>query len=395
MYSRLNRSRPHLEGLEDRTVPAVSLMLNASGDLTGIFGPPPPGSLTATLVANNMFTIVENAHTFGTFHVGGNLTLNLGNSLTQSLITVDLGNSVFNGNLTINVGANAHSPIGFGIWIKGDNGGAIAGNLTITTGAGNVNMLVSGANTTVVGSSMSVVMGVGFNTFTMSAATVQGNARIDNFQTAVLGNSSAVGGFLTMDATQAVLFNANRTVFLQNGFTLGGFIDINTGADALDNILFGTGTAVFGVAILNLGNGSNMFTLQSGAAIFGSLTYIGGSDNDIVNLQAGSTVFGSAAFVMGNSGTGVGQLNFLDLAGTILGRQINIIGGNGTDIVVFEGNAPGANLIASLFAGDDQFTLNLTQGSLLSATIDGGFGHNSFLGIGIPNGFRLFLRNFT
>jgi hypothetical protein len=371
-------------------------MLDASGNLTGIFGPPPPGSLTATLTADNEFNIVENAHSFGVFHVGGDLGLNLGNSLTQSLVTIDLGSHIFNGNLTINVGANAHGPIGFGIWIKGDNLGVIAGNLTINTGAGNANILVSGAaNNTTVGSSMSVVMGVGFNSFTMRSAIVQGNARIDNFQNAFLGDDSAVGGFLTMDSNQAGLFNANRSVYIQNGFMLGGFVDINMGADNLDNILFGTGTAVLGNAILSLGNGTNRFTLQPGAAIFGSLTYIGGNDNDSVILQAGSTVFGNASFVMENSGTGVGQLNFLDLAGTILGKQINIIGGNGTDVDTFEGNAPAANLIASLFAGDDIFTLNLTQGSLLSATIDGGFGNNTFIGIGIPNGFRLTLRHFS
>src|SRR5437588_1275332 len=102
MNSRRNHVRPRLEGLEDRTVPAVSLVLDASGNLTGIFGPPPPGSLTLTLTADNTFTVVENAHSFGAFHVGGNLGLSLGNSLTQSLVTVDLSNHVFNGNLTVN-----------------------------------------------------------------------------------------------------------------------------------------------------------------------------------------------------------------------------------------------------------------------------------------------------
>jgi hypothetical protein len=370
-------------------------MLNSSGDLAALFGPPAPGSLHLTLTDDNEFSVVENAKSLGVFHVGGNLSLSLGNSTTQSLITVDLSNHVFNGNLTVNLGNNANNSIGFGLWIKGDGGGVIAGNLTVFTGNGNINMLVSGAGNTVIGSSMSVVMGFGSNSFTMSNAVVQGNARVDNFQNAFIGNGSAIGGFLTMDTSQTVLFNATRGVSLNNGFMLGGFIDINTGADAFDNVLFGPGTSIFGSAILSLGNGSNQFVLQSGAAIFGSLTYIGGNDNDTVMLQAGSTVFGFATLVLGNSGTGVGQLNFLDLAGTILGPQINIIGGNGTDIVVFEGNAPGANLIGSLFGGDDQFTLNLTKGSLRSAAIDGGFGTNSFLGIGIPNGFRLTLRHFT
>jgi hypothetical protein len=62
---------------------------------------------------------------------------------------------------------------------------------------------------------------------------------------------------------------------------------------------------------------------------------------------------------------------------------------------MFEGNAPGALLNASLFAGDDFFILNLTHGAMSGAAIDGGFGTNTFVGIGIPAGFRLTLRHFS
>jgi hypothetical protein len=396
MNSRRFRFQPDLERLEARDVPSVTLLLDPSGNLTGIFGPPPIGSLSVTQTADNVFDIVEDGRDFGNFRVGGDLTMSLSNSTTFGVVTVDMNNHTFNGSVTISVGSNSMMPVGFGIWVNANAGGRLSGNLTIHTGNGNNNVLLTGAaGSTTVGGSIDAELGIGYNTVFIMNSTVGGNANVSNAENTVFGNNSSIGGFLTMDSSQVNLSNANLQHVFMNGMSIGSFLAIHTGTDNLDNILLGGGTTVFGNTILQMGNGTNMFTLQAGATIFGSLTYIGGSNNDILSFQTGSTVFGNVSLVLGNSGSGNGMLNFVDLAGTILGRQINIIGGNGTDFIRFEGNAPGAFLSASLFPGDDFFILNLTHGSLLGAAIDGGAGTNTFMGIGIPAGFRLTLRHFS
>src|SRR4051794_1981199 len=95
------KTKLNLEFLEDRTVPALLLQFDPSGNLTGIFG----NNVTAVTLNEGAGTVqvLEGANDLGTYAVVGDLRVSLGNAVGAGTLTVNMA-AEFAGSLNVTAG---------------------------------------------------------------------------------------------------------------------------------------------------------------------------------------------------------------------------------------------------------------------------------------------------
>jgi len=366
-----------LEALEERTNPAT--FQYDGTNLTVLFGNTSAALITATETAPDEITIVEGANSTGPFNVTGNLTLNVGNTLTGVVVGVNMGGNTFAGNVNVTTGS---SPAGFGSAVLVDNG-TISGGLNVTTGSGDdsiglgtgfsglapltvqgtVNINTNGSSTPPGGDT--VIFGAGG-----FGAHLAGNATVSNANSFTLDATATVGGSLTANSGSK---SGNFNFSLLAGSSVAGNAYLTTGNNAAtagtDSVVL-NGT-ITGLALVNQNGGTNDFSFAG--TIGTNLTYQGGTGID--SGVIGGTILGNLSVIQGN---GTNTLSF-NSASTVLGNSISITGGTGADSVQFNGLvAPGARLNANLGNGNDTVQLLLVP-QLASAYIDGGYGVNTFI----------------
>lgn len=377
--------KPFLEQLEDRWQPALLLQLNASGNLTGIFGTP-NGTVILLQTGDNQFEIMEGANDLGTYSVVGNLRVSLGNSVAPApALVVDLGGFEFGGNMDLTTG-NATN--GYDVLVSN---GTIDGNLNVTTGNGPDSVIIGGEGGVTVDGNTSVNTANGADTVLLTGSTFDGNVTVRGANT--FTTDSNIGGFFTFDSSRESL----PTTVDTTGSDIAGTAVITTSAAA---DVVNLGGNVSGNAIVNLGNGANTLNFGAGgdATVLGNMTVTAGSGNDVFNFGGGgsdSIGFGSA-LIGGNltivGGNGFNQATFTNA--TVLGNSLTYVGGNGVDFFTVNGlTAPGARLTAILGNGNDVVTWNALP-VLASAYLDGGYGTNTFNSPNAIN-FPIILRNFS
>jgi hypothetical protein len=308
-----NRAKLSVERLEDRLVPAINIMTDSLGNATISYAGPLTQPVAFTQTANNTFTITEGANTAITgLVVPGNLTIDFSHSSGPDFIFFDLGGNTMSGGLTVREGLSGNA-------ILFPSGGTISGNVSL--------------------SNFSIV-----NT--------------DN------GAPVNIGGNFTVQDQNFHLLGA-----LTLGFTsIGGNFSVTAGNGSM--FVNSVETDSFGGNIsINLGNGNNFLGLSSTDTVGGSVTYIGGSGGDTVSI--GGTVGGSVYANLGTAGNTVGvNANEFDQtaasggSGGVIGKNLTIIGGAGTNTINLDG----------LTAGSAYFNLGIGARTLnfnADATIDG------------------------
>lgn len=276
----LRKTRLQLTRLEDREVPAGSVLNYGSGSFNGTSG---PVNLAINFTGPNAFawstspTTMPAASAAGTATVTGNLTVSLNGCGPNSAGTPGMqGNSLFinmngqslTGNLTILMGPCNDRVILIN--------GSIMGQVTISTNAGDDQVFVSAgtAGPITIGKSLAIAQDGGNDTTTWGGALVVG------------GNTS-----VNMGA-------GNNTYNMATQFNIGGNMTMLAGG-GLDpvNLLGAVGSTVGGAFFASLGNGNNDINLDCGLTIGGNTTYVGGTGSD--NVEVGATIGGNLLALLG------------------------------------------------------------------------------------------------
>lgn len=389
-------SKPALEVLEDRWVPALLLQLDTSSNLTGIFGVP-AGNVTFLVTNPDEINVNENGNDLGTYSVPGNLNVQLGNSLLGPLVLLDLNGNDLSGNVNIAVG---NSNPGYFVFVDGT--GTIGGNVSLSKGSGFGQLGIGpdingvGAVTTVAGNVNMRAGDAADDLLLGNTDTTNGTAIIDGSFYGRGGNElgSAFGqytisGNLTWTSAAVVPANALFGQFsLTSTSSVAGNVSVTMANNGTDGVNLRAGGTILGNAVFNMANGDNNFLMEGGATIAGRLTIVGGNGVDNVNIQAGAILLDNVSAV-----TNGGNDNVI-LNGTIAGSSIMVNTGNGNDSVTMTTlSAAGARLTAFLGNGNDSVTLNATTSTLGSAYLDGGLGTDAFSVTGVI-AFPIILRSF-
>ena len=394
------RSRPLLEGLTERIVPAVSVKF-LGGSLTIMANPANvANNLTvAQRALDGKFVITDGTTSVGPYQVTGNITIissNASDTIQVNLNRGAAGAFQLPGFLNINSRNGADT-----VTIQGDgtNGGRIGGNVILSTGFSNdtVNItgngallsiggmisanLDSGADTFNLGvgstAAGSVVTGKGVsllraNTVNIGSAgdpvTINGSLCLDNTLDYGVTNTSTLG--VTTDITQFQvagilvynggtlvddlslfgtvqgLSNKNSAINLGQGTNS---LDINadigpalnsdlvvTGGSGVDSITLGDDTVISNDAVFSLGAGNNLYDLNNTFAVNGSMSITAGNGNDAIGIFAGQ-IGGDLTLTLGNGS------NSLTFAGAATGaaqsascHDFNYNGGDGVDDITFD-----------------------------------------------------------
>jgi hypothetical protein len=377
--------RPLVERLEDRRVPAVFLRLDAFGNLYSQFSGADTAAVAFTEIALNQVQVLSGANNLGTYAVTGNLTAVLGTSAGNEGLAFNLAGNTFAGGVNFQTGNSLGASVSV-------DGGTVAGNLYVTTAAGDdVVSVGQNAAVSVHGSAVINTGTVGPLFLNDSVAfgqaggcSVQGNLIVANAETVTL-SGLAVGGVASLTGPGSGLPD---TFSLTGATTVGGSLIVQTG-NGPDTVTLAAGTVVSGSAILNLGNsgaGAGPDTASALGTVVGNLAVIdlGGATNIL------SGTVGGSVYVSAGSGPSNVALSGLSVGGT----SIEVVGGNGgTTFNVNALSASHAHLTAVFGTGNDTVNFDVTATTLAGAYLDGGLGTNTFNQTGTIN-FPNALRNF-
>ncbi len=428
--TRVLRRRPHLERLEVRDCPSLTVSL-ISGSLT-ISGTP-MGALLVQETAPASLKVTDGAANLGTYHVTGDLRMMLNSH--PSTVRFDVNGNRFGGNVLINVGNGKTNGNPDQVEVfSGLPGGSVGGSVTMQNGSGqetfaigspsfpNDGAIAVGGNVSV---SARVSGGTAGNTFFVTAGSSVGgdvtSSHIDNVQiglglpgaalTTVGGNVSIsdVGSGLALNAfdfgnigrSLSVTGTSLDDIFsLQQvspgvGGQVNGSLSVNLGSSVTfgDDFTLGAGTSVGGNATLstqgvatsafpnfdvagavngsltlNLGDGGNMVNFEASATVAGNMTVNGGNgNNDLSTFPFSGTVAGSLSFNLGNGDNSV-------TITTAPGGLLSWTSGNGASALTLNPAAATAwDVNVHFGSNDDSFTL-AGAGGTLSGLVDGG-GH--------------------
>ena len=327
-----------------------------------------------TLSNNNAFITstggvnINNASNLGI----GTLTLNMGNSVTQTaagVITGGLTATLSTGALTLNTATNAISTLGpitapGGVTLtNGNNPTTITGNInttntavSINTGTGlysqnNADIITGSGAITIIGDSIALASNSGNNAFQTTGALL--------LRPSTAATTMSLGGSSTFDLTAAEISALSTGVTGAGTITIGNSA-ASTGAltvsgNIIFNSTFGTDAPIFIYAGSMDGSGSNriqattlnLTSRNSGASIGGtvavgvnsanlSLTTTGNGNASISGVGAlnftGATTVGSGTLSISNDG--VNQLNVTQgatgiiTAGTLTALLTDVISGS-------------------------------------------------------------------
>ena len=182
MSARL-RTRPWLEYLEDRTVPATVRLVNG---MLLISNPTIMGSSTSLTVTQdptiqNKFTVKDGIANNGTYSTVGNI--NITGTNANDVVTINLNNNTYTGSLTINT-ENGNDTIA--ITGGGATGNGISGSVSLLHGAGNESV------------NLNTVAGNGLNVGGNVTATNTTSGGHSVFQLGNAGAVTNVGGSVTL-----------------------------------------------------------------------------------------------------------------------------------------------------------------------------------------------------
>lgn len=360
--------RPMLEVLEGRTTPAVSVVLDINGNLTGVVGTldTAPGNLLLDYNGDDLVEVFENGATLGEYDAPGDVLISLGNSvLAAPSIDVEFDGFTMSGSLTLQLGNSLN---GYAVNIADTDGGLIMGNLSITSGTGAD--AVTLANNNDVGGNVTMNLGQGSDTLLIQdGVDIQGSLTAQ-FVNVLDINSFGVDpvsieGSVTVSATLEQ--PAVNDYDIGEQVTIGGNVSISTAFTFVDNVtILGD---VLGNLSANLGHGANQLAIESTSTIYGNVYIKGGYQNDAVTFVDGGIILGNVSINLRN---GANSFEFQDGA-IVMGTAFNYVGGNGIDTLDLEGQALGAYFKATLASGVDTVTLGAAL-SLARAYIDFGFG---------------------
>lgn len=355
MRSTKKVSRPRLEMLEDRWVPAT--VHDVAGDL--LISNQEGKTLTVTVSPTvvGQVTVLDSATPLSpqTYSAVGSLIYIQGTNLPDTIIFH--GNATdYAGNVLVNSGNGADV-----VTLDGGAGTTITnGNVTVISIIDNADTLdLSGT----IGGSLTYVSLYGKDTVaTTGATTVDGNATLTGLQHLTLTSALTVKGDLTLTNISA-------------GFPLdvvgAGALTVGTSSSVLESLTVtgGAGADVFspsgvvtvtGNATFNFGQsvvGSTM-TLAAGSSVGGNLTYNGGNGGDTVGFGAGDAFAGNVTLNLGNGA------NLLSLATNFaVAGNLSIAEGNGSNLAFAIGGTTAATY--AQIAGN----LTITQGNGVNGTV--------------------------
>jgi hypothetical protein len=312
-----------LEPLEDRCCP--SAVFSYDGTNLTLTGDNLGDTITAKVTATNTVNIKFKSGAgptinYGTYTVGGTLTLNGGNG--ADTILLDLNGHIFGGNAKLNAGLG-NNTVNVDSVAAAD--GQLQGNLSITSGSGADSVTIGATNAVSLGGVNDTInTGGGGDTVHVSHASIlSGNVTFLNANTITFGDGTNVAqaGNLTIKNAalggQASSFTlaANSVVNHSFAFTGGNGMDTVDIEGALD-----------GSAQITTGNSTNSLTIGPAATVNSGLTYTGGSGADTVSIDAGAVISGNLTLNLGD-GNNTGNFN---TAFTVNG-SMTVNGGSGDD----------------------------------------------------------------
>lgn len=394
MNSFSRRTRLSVCALEDRTAPAISVLVQ--GGILTLTDDGASDTVVVTADANNLMAVTVNGANAGSYTATNGLVVNLGSG--DDTLTFDL-----NGNTTslLNVALRG----GLGNDSIEVSGGTLHAGLVIDGGLGNNSLTIGGA--TVNGPQIQVG-GLGLNTVLLGGATITGSTLVTRATSLNLGGTN-FNGNLTISN---VLPSTTTTVF--SGNTIKGNV-LYRGGVGIDQVSFGGVTSNGGIT-LRLGDGNNSVSFDPGNDIgFTSIT--AGKGNNTIATANGGTIGGlSISLGDGNNALSfVGQMDgdvfvragkgndsismgtFLNVAGNFelhLGDGNNSLSGDGNvggALIYMAGNGvntlnlssstnSGYAIVVVSGAGNDSFTFTHTTGNFDPASFDInlGKGKNTF-----------------
>jgi hypothetical protein len=398
------RFRPSLELLEDRRVPALSVL--STGSTLAITGTPEAGSFQTLLVQDvggDNFHVLDGATDLGTFHAARDLRLDLDSVADFAVVEVDLAGDTLPGSVLVNIGSGnpfvqvtnstGNGTVGRDVLFSGGSGTEA---FAITAGPGATlqlggNVQATGIPvTTPIEDQFFLAAGVEVHgdvsttrvTYTTIEGTVDGNLSaltIDkpcgmgfSVSGTVHGNLTATGGATNPGCfSLAVLLGAtvdgDVTLHLTSGFELvestasvGGNLRISA-ADSVSTNVFLAGT-VDGSAFLDLGGSADTFsTLRFGGfggfggTVHGSMNV--SSQSGLVNLFIGYKLFRPRPGVIDGDlnvhlGDGTNNLMIDGALGSKIGGTVDYHGGAGANTVSITGQND-FRLLVHTGGGDD------------------------------------------
>jgi hypothetical protein len=168
------------------------------------------------------------------------------------------------------------------------------------------------------GGTDTVTLNGGGQNFLLYGATVTGAGTLTVVNNKF--NIGSLGGFFTVSDAGP----NNVSVFIQAGTSLGRGFSVTTGAGN-DSVAVGPGAAVYGPALLRLGDDTNSVTF-TGALVDGALTVAAGAGSNTVELT--NTKLGNIN--PGSLDINVGAADTVKLTGLAVNGNGQVMSGNGT-----------------------------------------------------------------
>jgi hypothetical protein len=353
-----NRSRPWLETLEDRVVPAVSATVLPGGLLYVVdtVAPSSVGPIRIIQTANNTFNVFDGATQInGAPLVATNVRIAL--SSASDDLRIDLNGKIFNGSVVAFLGAGVNTATVYGNEF-GAGQGTINGFLQIYGGLDIDTVNLDGSN---VG---------GLKVGMATTVNLDGNV-VDFLNTT--GSVSLNGGLATYYVNWINLNSG--TAIGQSAFLYGGSggntVNLAAGASVAKNFSF--------AGYFSVSNGGNSVTVDG---TVGQDLIFNSSVNNIIghSLTLNGSVARDLLFYGGSQG------DTLDVnPGATVGRNLVAYTGAGDDTVTLDGTVGTAVATGAVYlflgAGNDTATLNSTIGFGVAATqvlfIDAGAGNDA------------------
>jgi len=390
------RSRPLLEGLTERIVPAVSVKF-LGGSLTICANPANvANNLTvAQRALDGKFVITDGTTSVGPYQVTGNITIISSNASDTIQVNLNRGaGGAFQlpGFLNINSRNGADT-----VTIQGDstNGGRIGGNVILSTGFSNDTVNISGNGALLsIGGMISANLDSGADTFnlgvgsTAAGSVVTGKGvsllRANTVNIGSAGDPVTINGSLCLDNTLDYGITNTTTLGVTTDITqlqVAGILCYNGGTLVDDLSLFGTVQGLSNKnSAINLGQGTNSLDINAdiGPALNSDLVVTGGSGVDSITLGDDTVISNDAVFSLGAGN------NLYDLNNTFaVNGSMSITAGNGTDdLGIFAGQI-GGDLTLTLGGGSNSLTFaGAATGAAQSASCHD---FNYFGGDGVDN----------
>jgi len=352
MRKRLS-TRPTLEVLEDRWVPATYSFYNGTLSITG-----QTNSLAITQSAANKFQIKDGTGATVTYSGVSNILATTPNG--NDTVTVDLGGLTYTGALTIKTG-NGNSTVNLGA----ASGGAILGNVLVSSGFGTemLNVDTAGTATMTLGGNLQVVDQNSLSTVNFGTAAV----------TTPSGIPLTIKGSVSLTGVDNVFFNSNQNDQFLGTFTATTassavpitFEQVAPGPIGGPPFTTGLGALTFGKAVQVTG-GNGPSTVLFGAATFnGNLTVTTGS-NGFTDPFAGVLRVSLTAFALSDYGNGLGTVFT-----TTVNGNVTFNNGSGAVLASYQATVINGNLNLNLGTSNTRLQLDQINSPTQLGVING------------------------